>query len=129
MAVNRRFRLLGPLCRAFSRSSRNAAIKEASRSRNAKPDGGLRRRFWANCNKRRKVSRYEAIVCALALRWVSRRIVKNDSSKDGKLTGSRMQVLPSLFQPLGSSAEQFRRAGQVPIRVRYMGMPQIGGKH
>src|SRR5215467_13438737 len=59
-----------------------------------------------------------------AIKWV----VKKDCSKPARLAGSLIQALPSFLQPLGSRTQQFRSAGQIPIRVGNVSMPQIGGQ-
>ena len=56
----------------------------ASMSSSASAEGALRRRLCTNCSSIRKVSRYEAIVCALARRCCISRWVKNRSSKSGE---------------------------------------------
>src|SRR5450759_4044724 len=39
-----------------------------------------------------------------------------------------MQGIPSFLQPLGGCSQQFGSAGQIPIGVGNMGMPEIGGQ-
>src|ERR1019366_3309549 len=68
------------------------------------------------------------MVWGLTFRCVIKRVVKNDCSKAGRLAGSRIQALPSFLQPLGGCAQQFGSAGQIPIGVGNMGMPEIGGQ-
>src|SRR5450631_185535 len=103
-------------------------MKGASRSSKLNWDGAFRNRFCANCSRSRKVSRYEAIVCGLALRWVMRRVVKKDCNKAGKSAASDIQALPPLFQSLAGRSQQFRRSGQIPIRVGDVRVPEIGGQ-
>src|ERR1700722_2087262 len=85
MAVSRRLRLRGEMERLFSRSLRNAATNGASISSKVSREGGLCRRFSVNRNRRRNVSRYEAMVCVLACFCCSKRWVKKPSNKPGKL--------------------------------------------
>src|SRR5260370_15843565 len=66
------------------------------------------------------------MVWGLTFRCVIKRIVKNDCNKVGRLAGSRIQALPSFLQPLGGCPQQFRGAGQIPIGVGNVGMPEIG---
>src|ERR1700692_903746 len=54
--------------------------------------------------------------------------MKNDCNKEGRLAGSRIQALPSFFQPLAGRPQQFRSSGQIPIGVGNVGMPEIGGQ-
>src|SRR5215831_12493792 len=103
-------------------------MKDASRSSKRNWPIGFRNLFWANCRSRRKVSRYEAIVCGLALRWDIRRVVKKACSKAGKSLTSGIQALPSLFQPLSGCSQQFRRARQIPIRVGDVCVTEKGGQ-
>jgi hypothetical protein len=56
IAVRRRLRVLMLAPRFFSRSSRNALTKDASRSSSTKAEGGLRSRACAKRNNRRNVS-------------------------------------------------------------------------
>jgi hypothetical protein len=56
-----------------------------------------------------------------------RRVVKKDCNKAGKLASS-MEALPSLFQTLSGRSQQFRRAGQVPIGIGDVYVPEIGGQ-
>lgn len=67
MAVRRRFRARTEADLFVSRSSRNAPIKGASKSRSVNCDGDLPRRVCANANRSLKVSRLEAIVLELHL--------------------------------------------------------------
>src|SRR5437879_2123834 len=85
MAVSRRLRLRGEMERFFSRSLRNAATNGASISSKVSREGGLCRCFSINRNRRRKASRYEAMVCVLACFCCSKRWVKKPSNKPGKL--------------------------------------------
>src|SRR5215471_10306544 len=103
-------------------------MKDASRSSRRNWASGFRNRFCANCKSRRKVSRYEAIVCGLAFRWDIRRVVKKACSKAGKSLTSGIQALPSLFQPFSGCSQQFRRARQIPIGVGDVCVPEIGGQ-
>src|SRR5664279_5111542 len=68
------------------------------------------------------------MVWGLTFRCVIKRVVKNDCNKAGRLAGSRMQGLPSFLQPLGGCSQQFGSAGQIPIGVGNVGMPEIGGQ-
>src|SRR5688500_17608882 len=55
-----------------------------------------------------------------------RRTVKKACSKDGKLASLRIHGLPPLLQSFGGRSQQFRRAGQIPVRISNVGMSQIG---
>src|ERR1035441_5802912 len=68
------------------------------------------------------------MVGGLTFRCVIKRVVKNDCNKAGRLAGSRMQTLPSFFQPLAGGSQQFGSAGQIPIGAGNIGMPEIGGQ-
>src|SRR5260370_200405 len=66
------------------------------------------------------------MVWGLTFRCVIKRVVKNDCNKAGRLAGSRIQALPSFLQPLGGCPQQLRSAGQIPIGVGNVSMPEIG---
>ena len=85
MDVSRRLRVRAVIPRVRSASSRNAITSGASMSSSAKVEGALPRRLCTNCSSILKVSRYEAIVCALAWRCCIRRWVKNRSRRTLKL--------------------------------------------
>src|ERR1700751_4172418 len=65
------------------------------------------------------------MVWGLALRCVIKRVVKNDCSRAGRLAESRIQPLPALVQTLAGGPQQLGSAGQVPIGVGNVRVPEV----
>jgi hypothetical protein len=78
-------RLRAPFRLAVSTWSRKSPIRSASRSSILSRVGALPRCSLAKRKSSRKVSRYPAIVFALASIWVQRRSVKKRWSSAGKV--------------------------------------------
>ena len=122
-----------------SGTRRNAAtllqvMEKCGNQRRVKLIEGQREGVWpslafAKRSRRRKVSRYEPIVCGLTRRCCISRCVKKCCSNAGKLGGGSWSFLPALFESRHRLAHQFRTGTEIPVRIGDMDVSEVGREY